>query len=97
MSLPLSKELNFVFKAKRQCSLNLHPACQLEIALVQLTRSSIRPDRACTWVNLDEAEGSRVCVVCKMADVVQGHECSRCNQLFVKVRRLKRRHLSALY
>lgn len=74
MSLPLSRELNFVFKAKRQCSLNLHPACQLEIALGQLTANSIRTDRARTHVNLDETEGSRVCYVCKTAYVGRGHK-----------------------
>lgn len=50
MSLPLSKELNFVFKAKRQCSLNPHPAWQLEIALGQLTPNSILTDRVCKCV-----------------------------------------------
>lgn len=57
MSLLLSKELNFVFKAKRQCSLNLHPACQLEIALGQLTADSIRTDRACTCCELGRGRG----------------------------------------
>lgn len=60
MSLPLSKELNFVFKAKRQCALNPHPAWQLEIALGQLTPNSFSQIE-CASMCVDQTEGSCVC------------------------------------